>query len=147
MFAADGVRGIFLCGVADYIDGYLTLRSLDDPFFDIDAALEEFFTGYYGPAGPAMRRLYLEIERVYMDPANYPEAVRTEDAHFHQTEEMAWRYLGTRERLAAWGALLEEAEAAARSAEQKERVAVFRKDLWGPMAAGRAQWEAKRGER
>jgi hypothetical protein len=143
MFAADGVRGFFLCGVAAYIDGYLTFRSLDDPDFDVDAALDEFFTGYYGPAAGPMKRLYLEIERTYMDPASYPEAVRTEDAHFHQSEEMAWKFLGTAERMAAWAGILEEAKAAAASSEEKARVAVFEKDLWGRMLEGRRQWEAK----
>ena len=142
MFAADKVRGIFLCGVADYIDGYLTLRSLDDPFFDVDEALEEFFARYYGQASSFMRSLYLDIERTYMNPANYPEAVQKEDAHFHQTEEMAWKHLGTPERMASWAALLEKAKAAAAAAEEKERVAIFEKDIWAPMVEGRARWEA-----
>ncbi len=59
-----------------------------------------------------MKRLYLEIERTYMNPASYPEAVRTEDAHFHQSEEIAWKFLGTAERVATWAGILEEAEAA-----------------------------------
>jgi hypothetical protein len=147
MFAADEVRGVFLCGVADYIDGYLTFRCLDDPAFDVDQALEEFFTRYYGPAAGPMRNLYLDIERTYTDPANYPEAVRKEDAHFHQSEEMAWKYLGTAERMAAWGRRLEEAKAAvavpSATAEERERVAVFERDTWGRMLEGKKRWEAK----
>jgi hypothetical protein len=147
MFAADGVRGFFLCGVADSIDGYLTFRCLDDPSFDVEEALDEFFALHYGPAAPPRKRLYLEIERTYMDPGNYPEAVRKEDAHFHQTEEMAWKHLGTAERLAAWAKLVAEARSAASTSEEKERVAVFERDIWSAMLEGQKAWEAKAGKR
>ncbi len=146
-FAADKVRGIFLCGVADYIDGYLTFRSLDDPAFDVDAALAEFFTRYYGPAAAPMRRLYDEIERTYTNPANYPQPVQKEDAHFHQDEEIAWKYLGTRERLAAWAPLMAEAKALAAASEEKARVAIFENDIWKPMLAARGRWEGKAEKR
>jgi hypothetical protein len=146
-FAADRVRGFFLCGVADYIDGYLTFRCLDDPSFDVDGALDEFFARYYGPAGPSMRQLYLAIERTYMDPANYPAAVQKDDIHVHQSEEMAWGYLGTAERMAAWKELLEQAKAAAVTPEERGRVAIFEKDLWGRMVEGRKRWEARQEKR
>ncbi len=143
MFAKDGVRGFFLCGVACYIDGYLTFRSLDDPFFDMDRALDEFFTRYYGPAAAPMKRFYLEVEETYMNPANYPETVQRDDVHFHQTAEMAWGHLGTAGRMAAWGKLVEEARAAAATPEQKQRVAVFAGSIWADMQEGRRDWEAK----
>ena len=143
MFGRDKVRGIFLCGVASYIDGYLTFRCLDDPFFDVDRALEEFFIRYYGPAAEPMKQLYLSIEQTYMTPANYPETVQKDDLHFHQTEEMAWKYLGTAERMAGWGKLVGQAQAAAATPEQKQRVDVFVRDLWANMLAGRQQWEAR----
>ena len=143
MFGRDKVRGIFLCGVASYIDGYLTFRCLDDPFFDVDRVLEEFFTRYYGPAAEPMKQLYLSIEQTYMTPANYPETVQKDDLHFHQTEEMAWKYLGTAERLAGWGKLVGQGQAAANTPEQRQRVALFVQDLWGTMLAGRQQWESR----
>ena len=143
MFRRDRVRGVFLCGVADYIDGYLTFRSLDDPSFDVDGALREFFTRYYGPAAEPMKRLYLEIERTYMTPAYYPESVQREDAHFHQTEEMAWACLGTAERMSGWEKLIEQARAAAATPEQRQRVNRFVEDIWANMLAGRAAWVAK----
>ena len=142
-FARDKVRGFFLCGVASYIDGYLTFRSLDDPSFDLDGALDEFFARYYGPAAAPMKELYLGIEKTYMTPANYPETVQRDDIHLHQSEEMAWRYLGTAERMAAWSNLLEQAQAAASTPEQKQRVAIFVQDIWVGMVEGRRSWEAK----
>jgi len=143
MFGRDKVRGIFLCGVASYIDGYLTFRCLDDPFFDVDRVLEEFFTRYYGPAAEPMKQLYLSIEQTYMTPANYPETVQKDDLHFHQTEEMAWKYLGTAERLAGWGKLVGQGQAAASTPQQKQSVALFVQDLWANMLAGRQQWESR----
>ena len=143
MFARDKVRGFFLCGVADYIDGYLTFRCLDDPSFDVDRALDEFFTRYYGPAGAPMKQLYLGIEQTYMTTANYPETVQKDDIHFHQSEEMAWKYLGTAERMADWAKLIEQANAAASTPQQKQRVAFFEKDLWSRMVEGRQKWAAK----
>jgi hypothetical protein len=143
MFGRDQVRGIFLCGVASYIDGYLTFRCLDDPFFEVDRALDEFFTRYYGPAAAPMKQLYLEIERTYMTPAHYPATVQRDDIHFHQTEEMAWKYLGTPDRMAAWAKLVAHARAAANTPDQQQRVAIFEKSIWGDMLAGRQQWEAK----
>lgn len=143
MFERDHVRGIFLCGVADYVDGYLTFRALDDPFFDVDVALNEFFVRYYGPAAPPMQRLYLEIERTYMTPGHYPAVVQQEDAHFHQTEEMAWGYLGTAERMTDWGKLIEQARLAAETPEHQQRVARFVDGIWTNMVAGRAAWAAK----
>jgi hypothetical protein len=133
--------------VADYVDGYLTFRALDDPFFDADQALNEFFERYYGPAAAPMKDLHIDIERTYMNPANYPEAVRTEDAHFHQSEEMAWKYLGTPDRMATWARRMEDAKAAAASgtSEEEERVAIFERDTWGRMLEGRKRWEAKQG--
>jgi hypothetical protein len=143
MFAADKVRGIFFCGVAEYIDGYLSFRCLDDPQFDVDRALDEFFTRYYGPAAEPMKRLYQSIEQTYMSADNYPKAVQTEDSHFHQSEEMAWGYLGTADRMAVWTALLSQANAAARTSAEQQRVALFEKDVFGPMLEGRRKWVAK----
>jgi hypothetical protein len=143
MFAADKVRGLFLCGVAAYVDGYLTFRCLDDPAFQVDAALDQFFTGYYGPAAVPLRELYLSIERTFMDPANYPSGVQKEDVHSHQTEEMAWKYLGTAERMAGWTKLIERARLLAQTPEQKQRLVCFEKDIWNPMVEGRKNWEAK----
>ncbi|HOW66958.1 MAG TPA: DUF4838 domain-containing protein [Candidatus Paceibacterota bacterium] len=144
IFGRDKVRGVFLCGVASYIDGHLTFRCLDDPFFDVDRALDEFFTRYYGPAAAPMKQLYLGIEQTYMTPANYPETVQRDDIHFHQTEEMAWKYLGTTERMAAWARLVQQAQAAAASTpEHAQRVAIFVKSIWNDMLAGRRKWEAR----
>jgi hypothetical protein len=144
MFARDGIRGAFLNYLGEQVDFYITLKLFDDPSLDIDALLEDFFTRYYGPAGEPLKRFYLRVEDIYSNPANYPEEVRKN--HFkqwHQTQEMAWKYLGTEARMAELGAMMAEAERAPVSDIEKQRVALFRKAVWDYMVEGRKQYWAK----
>ena len=145
MFAKDGIRGVFLNGTGEQVDTYVTLKLLDDPSLDVDALLEEFFARYYGAASEPMKRIYLLIERTYCNPANYPEFVRkTKDDDFHQTEEMAWGYLGTEERMAELGRLMEEAKRLARTEQERKRVTLFEEGVWRYMVEGRKRYLKKR---
>ena len=144
MYARDGIRGAFLEGVGEQVDCYVTMKLLDDPSLNIDTMLDEFFTRYYGAAGGPLKRFYLRVEDIYSNPANYPEEVRTNlRKHFHQTEELAWKYLGTEARMAELGKLMAEAEKANTSDVEKQRVALFRKAVWDYMVQGRKQYLAK----
>ena len=137
MFARDGIRGAFLNGLGEQVDTYVTFKLFDDPTLDVDRLLDEFFTRYYGAAAEPMKQLYLRIESIYSDPANYSEEVRTANRHFHQTEEMAWKYLGTPERMADLGRLMQQAKAAAATDMEKRRVALFEDAVWNYMVKGR----------
>ena len=144
MFAADGIRGVFIEGVSDQIDTYVTMKLLDDPSLDVDALLDEFFTRYYGAAAEAMKRFYLRVEETFSNPANYPEEVRkNRKQDFFQTEEIAWKYLGTEPRMAELGALMDEASRLAVGEVEKQRVALFRKAIWDHMVEGRKQYLVK----
>ena len=144
MFARDGVRGAFIEGASDQVDTYVTCKLLDDPSLDVDALLEEFFTRYYGQAAGPMKRLYLRMEEIYSDPANYPEEVRKDRTKdFFQTEEIAWKYLGTESRMAELAALMDEASRLAVGDVEKQRVGLFRKAVWNHMVEGRKQYVAK----
>ena len=91
-----------------------------------------------------MERMYRRIEEIFSNPASYPEDVRkTRNKHFHQTEELAWKYLGTEERMAELGKLMAEAERANTSAIEKQRVALFRKAVWDYMVEGRKMYLEK----
>lgn len=142
-FAKDGVRGAFLNNLGDYLDTYLTFRYLDDPGQDVDRLIDEFHTLYYGAAAVPMKQLYLRIEEIFSDPANYPEDIRSGKRHSHQTEEMAWGCLGTAERMAELGALMAEARRLAGSDLEKQRVALFEKGIWDYMVEGRRKYVAK----
>ncbi|MDQ1318087.1 MAG: hypothetical protein QG588_1743, partial [Candidatus Poribacteria bacterium] len=79
MYHEDGVKGLFLCGIGEQVDFYITMKLLDDPELDIDEILDEFFTSYYGASAEPMKKLYLRIEDIYSNPENYPPEVRTEE--------------------------------------------------------------------
>lgn len=144
MFARDGVRGAFIEGVSDQLDSYLTLKLLDDPSLNVDALLGEFFTRYYGPAAQPMKQFYLQVEETFSNPANYPEAIQKEmKKDFFQTEEIAWKYLGTETRMAELGRLMDEATKMAIGDVEKHRVALFRKAIWDHMVAGRKEYLSK----
>ena len=144
-FHADGIRGVGLGGgIGELVDTYVTSKMMDDPSLDIDATLEELFSRFYGAAGRPLKQMYLLIETTYCDPANYPEEVRKEDRTFHQTEEIAWGYLGTEQRMSALAALMAEAKAAAVSETQARRVALFEQAVWKYMVDGRQGYLRRR---
>ena len=142
LFRQYDYRGVFHCGYGQEVEAYLTYRLMDDPSLSIEALLDEYFTRRYGPAAGPMRRLYEAIEGAYGDPANYPEPIATGriEGHHHQTEEMAWGYLGNAQRMEALGRRLEEAKAAAQKPAQKHRVALFELGTWNYMTTGRRQY-------
>ena len=94
-YARDGIQGVFLCGIGEQVDYYLTLKLYDDPTADVDSLLEEFFQLYFGKAAGPMKRFYTLIEETYSNPENWPQ-----DGGFHQTEALAWGTLGTEARMA-----------------------------------------------
>ncbi|OGV78594.1 MAG: hypothetical protein A3K18_10940 [Lentisphaerae bacterium RIFOXYA12_64_32] len=139
LFQKCGIGGMFHCGYGQEVEAYLTYKLMDDPARDVDALLDEYFTRLYGSAAAPMKQLYLAIEETYSNPLNYPESVasRSIEGHHHQTEEVAWGYLGTEPRMAAFGKLLQAAKDSAKTETAKQRVALFEKSTWDYMVAGR----------
>lgn len=144
MFARDGIRGAFLNGLGEQVDTYITFKLFDDPSLNVDELLDEFFARYYGAAGLAMKRMYSRIEEIFSNPANYPDDVRLGKRHTHQTEEIAWGYLGTKERMRELGRIMRQAKRAARTDEEKRRVALFEEGVWKYMVEGSRKYEKKR---
>lgn len=145
MFAADGIRGATTGGGrGEQVDMYVTLKLFDDPSLDVDELLDEFFTRYYGAAAQPMKRIHLLIEQTYGNPANYPEEMQKEVGIWHQTEEIAWDYLGTEERMAELGTLMAEARRTAQTDVEKRRVAIFDKGVWEYLVEGRRKYLAKK---
>ncbi len=154
MYHQAGIKGIFMehsCEFGqsflhDQLDMYVTLRLADDPNLDGEALVEEFFTRYYGAAAEPMKQLYLDIEQTYSDPKNYPPDVQTEDKHCHQSEEMAWKWLGTAERMERFAGYMARAHEAARTDIEKQRVQMFDEGIWQYMLQGRKDYVDKHGE-
>lgn len=139
LFRKLNLRGMFHCGYGQDVEAYVTYRLMDNPDLKMDALLDEYFTRLYGPAAGPMRKLYETIEKTYANPANYPEAIASGriEGHHHQTEEVAWGYLGNEKRMAQLGKLMAQATAAAQTPEQKHRVELFALGTWDYMVAGR----------
>ncbi len=137
LFRELGLQGMFHCGYGQEVEADLTFRLMDDPAAPVEPLLEEYFRRYYEGAGPAMKALYTAIEQTYGDPANYPPYVRDNATHDHQTEEIAWGWLGTAERMARFQALLDQAKAAADTDLARRRVALFETGTWSYMVQGR----------
>lgn len=137
-FAEHGVKGAFFNGGGQDVEMYVTFKLLDDPTQDVDALLEEYFAGYYGAAAEPMKRFYLLVEAIYSNPANYPESEPGKPIG-HQTEKQAWCFLATPERMAALQECIAEAGRLASTDAERQRVALFEREVWDYMTAGPVQ--------
>ncbi len=146
MYHADGVRGVFLCGIGEQVDYYLTMKMYDDPSINPDELLAEFFSRYFGAAAVPMEQFYGVIEDTYGNPENYPCEVRRKDKQFHQNENVAWRYLGTEARMAELERLMVRAVALAETAIEKRRVLTWKEGVLDYMLEGRKKYLEKQTE-
>lgn len=144
MYAKDQVRGIFLCGIGEQLDFYITMKLYDNPALDTDELIDEFFITYFGKAARPMRDFYNKIESVYSDSKNYPLDIQTKDAQFHQTEAIAWECLGTDEVMKELEGFIRKAQAAASNPTEKARVDSWVKGVWEYMQTGKANYKAKK---
>lgn len=137
-FHQHGVRGAFFNGWGQDVEAYVTCKLLDDPSRDVDALLDDYFSGYYGAAAGPMKRLYLAIEDTYSNPASYPKGFGG-----HQRKKIAWEHLGTAERMAKFEGLFQQAQRAAKTGPEQRRVALFGREVWDYMVEGRKQYFAR----
>ncbi len=137
LFHHYGIRGVFHCGYGQLVEAYVTFRLMDDPSLDIDALLDEYFRLRYGPAAGPMKKLYLDIEKTYCDPALRPKERLSGPA-------LNWGRLGTAERMARYAKWMQEARRLARSADEKARVRLFELGVWRYMTSGREQFVRRR---
>lgn len=120
--------------IVTLLELYLTFKLADDPTLDGDKLIDEFFPLFYGSAGAAMRTLYDAIEWVYCDPGTYASSPAS---YFgYQTPQIAWKKLGTRERMREFGRLMKVARQAAATELEKNRVTLFEESVWNRMKQG-----------
>jgi hypothetical protein len=144
MYHKDNIRGVFLCGIGEQLDYYLAMKHYYDPELELDQAMNEFFTRYFGPAGPSMRKFYEKIEEVYNDYGRYPDRVKGEN-HFHQDEEIAWKHLGTDTVMKELEGFIKEAEKTQLNPEEQKRLKGWIEGVWNYMVKGRADYLKKVG--
>jgi len=137
LFARHGFRGMFHCGYGQEVEAYVTYKLMDDPSLNVDRLLDEYFRRYYGAAGEPMKRMYVDIERTYCDPANWPQRPG------HMTVDIAWGRLGTPERMARYAEWMEEANRLAQTNLEKQRVALSEQDTWQYMKQGYDQFQTR----
>ena len=145
MYHADGVRGVFLGGIGEQVDYYLSMKLYDDASIDPDVLLDEYFSRYFGAAAQPMKNFYRLIERTYNDPENYQGAKANQD--MHQTEAIAWGRLGTEERMVELERLVDLAQRSALTDLEKKRVDLWKKGVWDYMAEGRRTYLAKTAQK
>lgn len=134
VFRQCNVRGMFHCGYGQEVEAYVTYRLMDDPTLDVDALLADYFAKLYGPAAQPLKQLYLAIEKVYSDPANYPQKLHCRGA------ALQWSQLGTEQRMSQFARLMAQAYQAADSQFARKNVELFDKAVWSYMVAGRKQY-------
>ena len=139
LFKRLGYRGMFHCGYGQEVESYVTFRLMDNADLNVDALLDEYFSGLYGAAAAPLKRLYAGIEAVYCDADAYAKNKGVSGAAF------AWGCLGTAERMAEFGRLMDEAKQAATTPREKRNVALFELAVWKYMTTGRAQYAARTG--
>ncbi|MDD5706036.1 MAG: DUF4838 domain-containing protein, partial [Kiritimatiellae bacterium] len=137
-FKELGYRGTFWCGTYLEPDAYVAFRMMDNAAPDADALLDEYFNGLYGAAAAPLKKMYLEMEAIYRDLARKPQQ-RPRMAN----NEEAWGKLGTPERMAAWGKLMDEAKGLARTEREQRNVAIFDLGFWQYMVKGREKFEKR----
>ncbi len=140
LFKELGIKGIFHCGYGQEVEAYVTFKLMDNPDLGVDLLLDEYFGGVYGGAGARMKEFYLEVEKTYCDPANYPPYVRKNTGYDHQTEEIAWGWLGDGRRMRRLAEIFEKAKAAADTGRAKRNVELFEKGTWSYMLEGRRKY-------
>ncbi|MDD5706274.1 MAG: DUF4838 domain-containing protein [Kiritimatiellae bacterium] len=142
MYVKDGIRGIYPEGITTQLNEYLYNQMAFDATQDTEQIINEFFTLYYGAAAAPMRKLWLEIEETYTNPANWPEEFVKADRDVPITEENSWKRLGTTERMARWAGYMAEAKVAALTETEKTRVRLFEQGEWAPMVKAKQVYDA-----
>lgn len=136
-----GIQGIFYCGVGQDVENYIASKLMVNPNLDVDVLLDEFFTLQFGQAGPPLQRFYETVEAIYSNPRNYPPDIASGQRGGHQTREIAWKWLGTPERMAQLAGCVKAAQAARVTSAQARRREVFLKQYWDYMVEGRRRFD------
>ncbi|MDD5708558.1 MAG: DUF4838 domain-containing protein, partial [Kiritimatiellae bacterium] len=133
-FKRLGYEGMFYCGNYLEADAYASYRLMANADLDVDTLQDEYFTGLYGAAAAPLKKLHQDIEAVYGNPSLYPKEKGVPGS------EVAWRYLGTAERMADYQELVDQAETLVATDREKRNLELFKLDIWKYMTQGRAKF-------
>ena len=151
-FTEEGVNGWFCETFLEFnfLEIFLASKLCDNPQFNAEKELEEFFSRYFGNAAKPMRQYYKEVEDTFWNPENYPAELRNRQmgmlvlgAH---TDRVNWA-LGTPERLAKLDALFREAGKLAANDVERARLNLFENRIHRQMMEGRKKFEQRESVR
>ncbi len=137
LFRDLNVRGMFHCGYGQDVEGYVTNRLMNDPSLDIEVLLDEYFS-MYGVAAKPIRKFYDLLEKRYQTQSNYPPGTERIYSFVH-----SWQSLGTDAVMKELAGYIAEAEKLAKTPQEKQAVAVWRKSIWDYMVRGKKEFIAK----
>jgi hypothetical protein len=155
-FTRDGVRGWFTEVELQYnhLEAYLAARICYDPSRDPVQILEEYFTDYYGDAGPQMKQFYQEIEQAYWSTENCPpdwlqnrqEVIGSKGRrHPYWTTGLIgpdynWK-MGSVARMEKLNDLIEQAKKRVKTENEKVRLQRIIDGIWTNALEGRREYE------
>lgn len=131
-----GYRGIYHCGWGQDVESYIGFKLQYDVNQDVDALIDEYFTGLYGPAAAPMKQMYLEMEDAWSNPAYRPEGNVG-------TQELSWKWLGSKTRMARWNRLFHQAQRLATGEREQKNLEVFEKGIWSYMKTGADKYNTR----
>jgi len=130
-YVADGVEGIFLCGWGEGLDFYLMMKCFDDPSFELDDFVDEYFEQSFGSsAGKKLRLFHDEIERIVSDQNNYGASLN---------QQVFWELQGNANNLQKLERLLGDARAELTDPQAIRRIAAW-ENLMKHLKDGRQEW-------
>ncbi|MEE3283454.1 MAG: DUF4838 domain-containing protein, partial [Planctomycetota bacterium] len=116
--------------VLDFMNLYWRMKLYDDTNLDIDAALDEYYQSFFGPAAPEMKAFYTALEKRWMSRGG------------GQDSRSWWNRMGTREFLDAIGLLVQRArEATSQETVYRRRVDLIDRGILQHMLKSRARYE------
>lgn len=152
-FAKDGIKGWFgEINIQHHVlECYLASRITYNKSVNTDEIIDDYFRSYYGKAGPAMRKFYMQLEKICWDPANMSAASKNRVIggsyiYGYQTERKNWHY-GTPERMKMLQGYVDEAWKAAVTPEERARIERFKNHIWNQAVEGRKEFERRESNR
>ena len=148
MFNRDGIQGWFAETFIDfsYLESWLSLMICYDNGFPAEKELDMFYENFFGAAAEPMRAYWKEIEDAFWNPDNYPPSVRSRYTGvlniWTHTDDVNWG-VGTAERVQKLDRLFRDAQKAAVTPLEKERLAFIAGTVHDQMIEGRKEYEAR----
>ena len=95
-----------------FFNFYFRLKLYDDPSLNVEEMLDEFYDGFYGPAGEAARRFIEAMEDRWND-REMRKASGFGQSSYHLPQEFYWEHMGNAEFIETLKRLMTDVRAAA----------------------------------